>query len=146
MDEKDRQIIEILMNDSSLTTRQIAKKTLIPITTVHNRIRKLKKEGLIKKFTLKLNYHLIDKGFCALILAKCDFSELRKLKKDQHKLSRELLSLPEVDSVDIVTGVTDLLIRVRVRDVQSFDTFLSKKLQVISGIASTQSLVVIHEE
>ena len=49
IDEKDKRIIEVLREDSSLTTRQIAKKTRVPITTVHHRVRKLKEDGFIMK-------------------------------------------------------------------------------------------------
>ena len=31
-------------NETFPTTRQLSKKTLLPVTTVHNRIRKLKEE------------------------------------------------------------------------------------------------------
>ena len=40
MDEKDEKILRLLKENSKSTTQQIAKKTLIPITTVHNRIKK----------------------------------------------------------------------------------------------------------
>ena len=52
MDEKDEKILKLLKENSKLTTQQISKKTLIPITTIHNRIKKLEKEGIIKKLCL----------------------------------------------------------------------------------------------
>ena len=56
MDDKDEQILQILKENSKLSTHQISKKTRIPITTVHNRIKKLKKEEIIKKYSI-----IIDK-------------------------------------------------------------------------------------
>jgi len=41
IDEKDRKIIEVLQEHGDYTTRQIAKKVSLPITTVHNRIKKI---------------------------------------------------------------------------------------------------------
>lgn len=145
LDKKDERIIEVLKEDSSLTTRQIAKKTRIPITTVHHRIRKLKDEGFIKKFTIELDPKKFDKKFTAIILVNCDYKSLRELKKDQHMLSKEIGFLPEVEKVDVVTGGTDIIIRVRVKDVEEFDSFLLKKFQKIAGVDKTQSLIVIHE-
>lgn len=145
LDEKDIKILEMLKEDSSLTTRQIAKKTLIPITTVHHRVRKLKTEKYIKKYTINLDYKKIGKGFSAIILVSCDYKTLREAKKDQHILAKEISKLPEVEKVDIVTGGTDMVVRVRVKDVEEYDTFLLKKFQNIAGIDKTQSLIVIHE-
>ena len=51
MDKKDKTILELLNENSKLTTSQISKKTIIPITTVHNRIKKLEKEGIITGYT-----------------------------------------------------------------------------------------------
>ncbi len=53
--------------------------------------------------------------------------------------------MPEVEGVEVVTGATDMVVRVRVRDVEEFDLFLLKKFQKIQGMDKTQSLIVIHE-
>ncbi len=145
LDEKDQAILEVLKEHGDYTTRQIAKKTLLPITTIHNRIKKLKKANIIKKFTIDLDYAKIDKAFSAIILVSFDYKLLRELKKDQHHVAKEMANLPEVGKVDIVTGGTDMVIRVRVKDVVEFDNFLLKRLQKIPGVDRTQSLVVIHE-
>ena len=54
--------------------------------------------------------------------------------------------LPEVTEVAVVTGGTDIVMKVRVKDVEEYDHFLLKKFQAIRGIDKTQSLVVIHEK
>ncbi|PIZ52419.1 hypothetical protein COY27_00285 [Candidatus Woesearchaeota archaeon CG_4_10_14_0_2_um_filter_33_13] len=145
IDEKDQKIIEILKEHGDFTTRQIAKKTLLPVTTIHNRIRKLKQEGIIKRFTIDLDYKKLGKDFSAIILVSADYKVLRELKKDQHQLAKEISFLPEVEKVDIVTGGTDMVVRVRVKDVEGYDKFLLKKFQNIPGVDRTQSLIVIHE-
>ena len=70
---------------------------------------------------------------------------MRELKKDQHQLVKEIKMLQEVERVDIVTGTTDIVIKVRVKDVEEYDKFLLTKLQKIQGVDKTQSLVVINE-
>ena len=146
LDEKDKKIIEILAEHGDYTTRQIAKKTLLPATTIHNRIRKLKQEKIIKKFTIDLDYKQIEKGFSVIVLVSVDYKTLRELKKDQHQLAKEIKMLPEVTEVAVVTGGTDIVMKVRVKDVEAYDHFLLKKFQIIKGIDKTQSLVVIHEK
>ena len=145
LDEKDKRIIEILKEDSSLTIRQVAKKARIPITTTHHRIKKLKEEKFIKKFTIEVDLKKFEKSFAAIILVSCDYKLLREVKKDQHMLAKEISFLPEVEKVDVVTGETDIVVRVRVKDVEEFDYFLLKKFQKISGVDKTQSLIIIHE-
>jgi len=145
LDDKDKKILEILKEHSDYTTRQIAKKLILPITTIHNRIKKLKKEKIIKRFTIEVDNKKIEKGFSAILLVSVDYKALRELKKDQHKLAKEMGYLDEVEVVDIVTGGTDIVVKVRVKDVEEYDNFLLKKFQSIPGVDKTQSLVVIHE-
>jgi len=57
LDDKDWQILEILKDNAKLTSHKISKKTAIPITTVHNRIKKLEMNGIIKKYAPKYFAH-----------------------------------------------------------------------------------------
>ncbi|MFH1683129.1 MAG: Lrp/AsnC family transcriptional regulator [Candidatus Woesearchaeota archaeon] len=144
LDEKDKKIIEVLREHSDYTTRQIAKKTLLPKTTIHNRIRKLRKEKVIKKFTVELDQSKVDKGFVAYILISADLPVLKQKKKTQYDLAKEIKKFEFVERVDIVSGGTDLVAIIRVKDVEEFDKILLGKLQLIEGINNTRSLIVIH--
>lgn len=146
IDQKDRRIIEILKEHGDYATRQIAKKTGLPITTVHNRITKLKKEKIIKKFTVDLDYHKLSEGFRAYVLVSVNLSLLKEKNKSQYDVAKELKHFPFVEKTDIVSGGTDIVATVRVKDVAEFDQVLLMKLQRIGGIEKTQSLIVIHEE
>jgi Lrp/AsnC family leucine-responsive transcriptional regulator len=144
-DEKDKKILEILKDHADYSTRQIAKKTLLPITTVHNRIRKLKKEKIIRKFTVELNHEKVDKGFLVYILVSVDLPLLKQKEKSQYDIAKTLRGFYFVERVDIVSGGTDLIAMVRVKDVKEFDKVLLGKLQQVEGIENTRSLIVIHE-
>ncbi len=146
IDEKDRVILEVLKEHADYATRQIAKKTGLPITTVHNRIQKLKKEKIIKKFTVELDHHKIQEGFRAYVLTSVNLSLLKQKKKSQYDVAKEIRQFPFVERVDIVSGGTDLVATIRVKDVAEFDQVLLTKLQRVEGIEKTQSLIVIHEE
>ena len=146
IDEKDRKIIEILQEHSDYTTRQIAKKILLPITTVHHRITKLKTEKIIRKFTIELDPIKTEKSFVAYILISANLEQLKLRKKTQYDLAREIKKLAFIERVDIVSGGTDLIALVRVKDVAEFDHVLLGKLQPIEGIEKTQSFIVIHGE
>ena len=146
IDEKDRLILEVLQEHADYATRQIAKKTGLPITTVHNRIQKLKKEKIIKKFTVELDYHKLQDGFRAYVLVSVNLSLLKEKKKSQYDVSKELKQFSFVERADIVSGGTDIVATVRVKDVAEFDQVLLTKLQRIEGIEKTQSMIVIHEE
>ncbi len=144
LDEKDRKILEILKDNADYSTRQIAKKTLLPITTIHNRIQKLKKEKIIQKFTVELDNSKVDKGLLVYVLISASLPLLKQKKKSQYDLAKDLRKFDFVEKVDIVSGGTDLVATIRVKDVHEYDQVLLSKIQMIEGIDKTQSLIVIH--
>lgn len=146
IDEKDIKILEILKENSSLTTRQIAKKILLPITTIHNRIKKLRNSGVIKRYTINVDNKKLGRNFLAYVLISVNLELLKQRHKTQHDLSKELKKFYFIERADIVTGGTDIIVLMRVKDVEEFDKCLLTKLQIIEGIEKTQSLIVIHEE
>ena len=145
-DDKDWKIIELLKKHSDYPTRKIAKQTLLPITTVHNRIRKLKQEGIIKNFTINLDYSKLNKNFVVYLLISIDLQLLKKNKKTQYDIAEELRRFPFVEKTDIVAGGTDIIAVIRVKDVGEYDKVLLKKIQSLEEIKSTQSLIVIHSK
>src|SRR3990167_5232563 len=107
MDKKDEKILELLRENSKLTTHQISKKTLIPITTVHNRIKKLEKEGIIKRYTLELDNKKLGKNIAAYIHITVDYRLLKEIKISQHDLAKKLKQDESVEEAAMVTGGTD---------------------------------------
>ncbi|MGV8172004.1 MAG: Lrp/AsnC family transcriptional regulator [Candidatus Woesearchaeota archaeon] len=144
VDEKDEKILELLKNHAEYTTREIAKKTLLPVTTVHNRIKKLRDDGIIRKYTVRLDHSKLGNNFVAYVLVSTNLELLKRKNKTQYDLINDIRKSYFVERADIVTGGTDMVVIVRVNDVQEFDECLVKRLQMIEGINSTQSLIVIH--
>ena len=144
IDDKDQRILEVLQDHAEYTTSQIAKKTLLPRTTIHNHIKKLRKDKIIKKYTVELDQSKLEHDFVAYILITVNLELLKLKKKTQYDLVRELRSLHFVERADIVSGGTDIVAIIRVKDVHEFDKVLLGRLQLVEGIEKTQSLIVIH--
>ena len=145
MDEKDEKILRLLKENSKLTTKQIAKKILIPITTIHNRIKKLEKEGIIKRYTVELDNKKIGKNVAAYVQITVDYRLLKEIKMSQHGLAKKLKQYEFVEEAAMVTGGTDIIIKVRVKDIDELDNFVTKILRNIDGIEKTQTMVILNE-
>jgi len=143
LDQKDLKILEILKQNSKLTTHQISKKINIPITTIHNRIKKLEKEGIIENYTLKLNYKKLDLAVLSYVLVTVTYTLPDGTKIKQETVAKKIKGLPEVEEVHIVTGDTDILVRVRVKDIDELNKFVIDKLRSIDGVDKTQTMVVL---
>ncbi len=144
MDEKDEQILSLLQENSKLRTHQISKKTRIPVTTVHNRMKKMESDGIIKKYTIAVNHKKIGKSLLAFILATVNYAIPSGKIIPQESVAKKVKALGAED-VFIVTGGTDLLIKIRARDVDELNTFIVDKLRTVEGIDKTQTMIVLNE-
>lgn len=145
MDEKDELIIDVLKENSKLSSQRISKKTRIPITTVHHRIKKLEDKGIIRGYTILLDNKKIGKPIGAYILITVDYKELKQKKKSQQELAKKLRSIGSVEEAVIVTGGTDIILKLRVKNVDELNEFLIKTLRNVEGVEKTQTMVILDE-
>ncbi len=144
-DSTDISIIEALKDDGRATVRQIAKRLRLPITTVHNRLNKIKKDGIIKKFTAVPDYEKLGKGILAFVFASIDHEKLVDSKHGIESLKKQLRSIPEIEKTFAVTGEIDLILMVRIGNIKELDELLIRKLRNIKGIQKTTTQIVLEE-
>jgi len=144
IDEKDLAILDVLSKHGEYTVRKIAKKTLLAPTTVHSRIKRLKEDGVILGFTIDVDKKKLGLMLGAYVLISADLKLLKEKHKSQYALVDEIKKIAGVESVDVVTGVSDLVARVRCRDIEEFDRLLLGKLQLLEGVSKTQTMIIMH--
>ena len=144
MDKKDEMILDLLHTDASLSTYQISKKTAIPQTTVLNRIRKLKEEGIIKRYTVNTDYKKLGKKVKALIYAKVEKNSEHK-KKISGEVEELLFRHDFVVNVKRLMGKYDFVLEVVSKDIDELNDFLVKKVRAYEFIAETETVVVLKE-
>ncbi len=133
IDNKDEKIIEILKEDSREPIREIAKKTKIRPSTVHQRIRKLIEDKVIEKFTIKLDNKAVGENFIVFMLVKGGTTEYIDNKILQNKHVKEVFG---------VTGEYDMLIKLKFENVDEFHEFVLNFRKDKKEIQSTLTMVV----
>lgn len=144
LDKKDHKILDILKKNSKLTSRRISKKLRIPITTVHNRIKKLEKLGIIKGYTVVLDYKKLDRGILSFILVTIVYVLPDGKKIKQEEVARKIKKTG-ASEVFIVTGGTDIIVRVRAKDIDDLNNYIINKLRNIEGVDKTKTMIVLNE-
>ena len=146
LNKTDFRVLEELRKNGRATVREIAKRINEPITTVHNRLKKLKKEGVIKKFTIEPDYEKLNKPILAFVFISIDHEKLLETKNGLENLKRQLRKFPEIEKTFAVTGEIDLALFVRVASIKELDEFLIKKLRNIKGVQKTTTQIVLEED
>ncbi len=145
LDKKDIAILAALRHNSRLSTQKISARTKIPITTVHNRIKKLEKEGVIRGYTVVVDNKRLGRALSAYILITVDYKLLKEMRLSQYELAAKLKSNPAVEEASMVTGLSDIVIKVRVSDIEELGEFVTNHLRNVNGVDRTQTAVILAE-
>ena len=139
LDDKDMDILILLKKNAKSTTQQISRVLNIPITTVHNRIKKLESSGIIEKYTVVLNQSKLGRKVSARLALR-----VTKLA-DQYKICNDVLNIDCVDKVYQVTGDYDIIASVRVRDIEELHSLIMMQLRTMPEIQNTSTTIVLKE-
>ncbi len=142
LDKKDMEILDVVKNHAKWTTHHISKKTLIPVTTVHNRIKKLERMGIIKGYTAILDHKKLGNAISSFI--SLDVTANNQAKRCEQIL-KELERYSEVHEAYAVTGNHDIIMRVSVEDTDKLNDFLVK-LDDIDGVEKAHTFLILHGE
>ncbi|MGC2192564.1 MAG: Lrp/AsnC family transcriptional regulator [Candidatus Dormiibacterota bacterium] len=139
LDPTDLQILVLLLRDARRSVRGIAAEVRMSAPAVAERIARLERHGVIRGYRAEIDWSRLGYGLLVYIrVTGVQGSE-------QAATVAELRRLPEVEQVEVVTGDSDLLVRLRARDQQHLRELLFERVWRISGIERTETLLCLGE-
>ena len=120
---------------------RIAREIDEPSTTIHYNVKKLESEGAIKSYKAVFDYRKIHEGFCSFVLIALSSNEYT----DPERIAENLAKHNEVESVDILAGDWELLIKVRAKDQDEYYQFLKNVISKEKGIENTNSIISLRQ-
>lgn len=133
IDKKDEMILSELKKNARNSTKKIATNIGIPRVTVHDRIQKMVKAGIIKSFNVSVDYKKIGFGTEVFIFV----SFLPNHDISQRQLAKRIAKLPGVYEVRIISGEYDLILKVRGRTLEEIGELVVDKLRQLKGVGRT---------
>jgi DNA-binding Lrp family transcriptional regulator len=141
LDATDKQILNLLQEDAKLTNKEIADRLHMTTTPIFERIKKLEREGFIKKYVA-----LVDRKKAQLsLLAFCDVSLKEHTRDYLECFEKDVQSLEEVVECYHIAGMFDYLLKVVVPDMETYQHFVAQKLAGLENIGRVQSAFVMTE-
>lgn len=136
LDDIDVEILKILQKDCRVTLDQMSKMLNVPKSTLHYRIKRLEKQGVIEGYYAKINPAKLGKEYITVTLVRAKYGP-----GYHKKVGEKLAKLPGVWAVYFVLGETDFIILTRSN---SRETFMKTLEQMINSkeIERTSTMVV----
>jgi len=140
-DAIDNSLLELLQDDCKQTNKELSNKLMLSVTAVYERIKKLEKAEVIKKYVALVNKEKINKSFVVF----CSIKLVQHTKDYVIKFEKEVAKLNEVVECYHISGDYDYLLKILVEDMEAYREFMVKKLTSIDHIGSTHSAFMINE-
>ena len=144
IDDKDKKIIEVLKENSRTSIQEISQKTLIPITTVHNRIKRLETSSIIKQYTAIINEDITGKRIEAYLLvnANCILPNMTKISQDD--IAKRIKAIKGITEVSSIIGSADLLAKANCTSIDEFNENVLHAIKEMGGVEKVQTLLVVQ--
>jgi Lrp/AsnC family transcriptional regulator, regulator for asnA, asnC and gidA len=127
LDELDRSIVVALQENGRMPLSEIARRTGVAPATVHERLAKLRRGGVVLGFSVRLDPHSLGYTVTALIHLRTELAD-----RVERTVS-DLRAIPEVEEVHVVSGEYDLVVKMRARDTNHLQELLVSKVHRVAG-------------
>jgi len=137
VDSIDLKIIDVLKENSRVTTSEISKKVNLSIPAVAERIRKMEQGDIIEQYTIKVNRDKTNYKLLLFIFVNIDKTE------NVEKFRKEIVQHCSVLECHHVAGEYDYLLKVLVEDTKALEYFLSNVLKKIKGVYKSNTIIAL---
>ncbi|MBP6386091.1 MAG: Lrp/AsnC family transcriptional regulator [Pseudarcicella sp.] len=141
IDNTDLKILQILQKDALTTNKDMASQLNLTTTPIHERIKRMEKEGIIEQYTVRLNKAKLGKS----LMVFCDITLKEHASDFLLQFEKEVMALDEVIECYCVSGGSDFMLKVLVKDMDEYRGFILHKLAALKNIGNAQSRFVVNE-
>lgn len=139
IDNTDRRLLALLQEDSRKTTKALSVTLQLSVTAIHERIKKLERDGFIKKYVALVDPGRIGRNFVVF----CHIKLQQHSRDFLTRFETEVARLTEVLECHHVSGDYDYILKVCVADMEAYREFMVTKLTALQHIGSTHSTFVM---
>ncbi len=139
LDPIDKKILEILQKNGRITNSELARRVGISPPPTLERVRKLERKGIIRKYVALIDPDAAGKGTVAFVAISLD----RHLIKSIDRFTRAIERFPEVMECYHISGQEDYILKVAVKNIHEYERFILERLTKIPAVSKIQTSFVL---
>jgi Lrp/AsnC family transcriptional regulator, cysteine-sensing transcriptional activator len=138
MDKLDRQILDLLQRDASLTAADIAERIGLSKTPCWRRIQQLKDAGVIRREVALLDARALNVGTTVFVTMRTANHSTAWFEK----FLKAVRDVPEVVEIYRMSGEVDYLMRIVVPDIDAYDAVYKKLIASVEFLDVSASFAL----
>jgi len=140
LDDIDRKILAVLQGDALVSQSYIANLIGCPISTVNDRINRMRNNGTIKNLVANIDASKVGLNVLAFISVLIDWN------KSNETFSAAVKRMPEVLECHNVTGDWSYLLKVRAINNAALEQLISNKIKSFPGVTRSETIFVVQTD
>lgn len=140
LDRIDRKLLARLQQDGRVSISQLAREVHLTVTPTLERVRRLESAGYIEGYVARLNPRRLGLGLLAYMEVHLD----RTTPDAFERFKSAMLAQDEVMDCHMVAGGFDYLLKVRVKSMETYRSFL-ERVGTVRGVQQTHTYFVMEE-
>ncbi|TCN44102.1 DNA-binding Lrp family transcriptional regulator [Kribbella orskensis] len=137
VDQTDRELLARLQEDATQSYAALGQAVGLSAGAAHERVRKLKAAGVIRRTTAEVDPAALGAGVLAYVLLDAESWMGDDATADA------LRAIPAVEEAHIIAGPASILVKVRTISTEQLQATL-RALHQVDGVTSTQTVVVLE--
>lgn len=139
IDNLDRKILEIIMKNARIPSKDVALECGVSRAAIHQRIQRMIDMNIITGSGYNVNPKVLGYATCTYIGVKLERGSMYR------DVVPELQKIQEVVECHFTTGPYTMLIKLYARDNQHLMKLLNDKIQNIPGVTATETLISLEQ-
>lgn len=141
LDDADRRILRVLQQDGRITNQDLAAACNMSASSCFERVRRLRERGVIMGYTALIDPKYAERELLIFIEVLLDRTTSDIFDQFASRIRRS----PEVLECHMVAGGFDYLVKVRMKDMAAYRSFLADTLVEMPGVRETRTYAVMEE-
>ncbi|MCX4818890.1 Lrp/AsnC family transcriptional regulator [Streptomyces sp. NBC_01142] len=135
MDDIDRELVALLQQDATQAYAALGKAVGLSAGAAHERVRKLRERGIIRRTTVEVDPAALGRGVLAFVMVESSAW--------MGESGAAFAAIPEIQEAHIIAGSASVLVKVRTATTEQLQDVL-RRLYAIEGVSGTQATVSLE--
>lgn len=137
MDDADRELLKLLQQDAGMPYTALGKAVGLSAGAAHDRVRKLRERGVIRRTTIEIDPGALGRGVLAFVMVDAN------AWMGDPSTREALAQIAEIEEAHIVAGAASVLVKVRTASTEELQQAL-RRIFGVDGVTGTDAIVVLE--
>ena len=134
-------LLKLLNKDCRMSERDMAIMLGMTEEEVRREIKEMEHEGVIRGYKAVIDWERLDEAYVSAII---ELKVTPKAGLGFEEVAAKVMNYPEVESVYLMSGVYDLNVVVKGKNLHDVARFIAKELSTIESVTSTATHFVLR--